>query len=528
MDDALVIGSGPNGLAAAATLAQAGWRVRILEAQPRPGGALFSLETTLPGYIHDVGAAFFPFAHLSPALQQLRLDEFGLQWRGGVYESAHPAPDGTCVAIARDIDRAARSFGADGDAWRWLATWQAGMGQRLADAAAGALASGGAFLEARRPRISFRSFRHARGISSAALAIRAGCSAPRRPGASFRGCPCTSISALKTFPAPRSAWCSACSRQVTVSRSPSAAPARSPMRWSAASNNMAASCNSARVSNPSSACATGRAVAVRTETGAEIPAAKAILADVGAPALYLRLLPESSVPGWVRQSIQRFQYGWGTFKMDWALAGPVPWSAAQARQAAVVHAGDSIDDLIRFTNEARAGLLPSNPYLVIGQQSLLDPTRAPSGCQTLWAYSRVPSQLHDGWPAHKEAFADRIEQRIEGLAPGFRGLIRGRAIFAPDDLERMNENLVGGDLGGGSAQFTQQLFWRPTFPYFRYRTPVKGVYLCSASAHPGAGVHGACGYNAARTAAGRCFAAQAKAERAHIMPVLFFFSRASP
>src|SRR5262249_7480895 len=168
--------------------------------------------------------------------------------------------------------------------------------------------------------------------------------------------------------------------------------------------------------------------------------------------------------------------------------------------AAVVHAGDSIDDLIAFTREVRIGHLPTNPYLVIGQQSLLDPSRAPPGGQTLWAYSHVPSCVREGWNTHKETFADRIEQRIEGLAPGFRNLIRARAIFAPDGLEAMNENLVGGDLGGGSARFSHQLFFRPVFPYFRYRTPVRGLYLVSASTHPGAGVHGACGFNAAHMA----------------------------
>jgi phytoene dehydrogenase-like protein len=198
--------------------------------------------------------------------------------------------------------------------------------------------------------------------------------------------------------------------------------------------------------------------------------------------------------------MRRFRYGWGTFKMDWALAGLVPWAAAEARESAVVHAGDSLADLVAFTRQVRAGELPDHPYLVIGQQSLVDPGRAPAGGHTLWAYSRVPSHPEGGWGRHREAFADRIEERIEGLAPGFRGLIRARAVHTPADLEAMDENLVGGDLGGGSARLPQQLFGRPAFPYFRYRTPVRGLYLASASAHPGAGVHGACGFNAARRA----------------------------
>jgi phytoene dehydrogenase-like protein len=242
-----------------------------------------------------------------------------------------------------------------------------------------------------------------------------------------------------------------------------------------------------------------RAVAVRAG-GDEIPVRRAVLADVTAPGLFLRLLPAQTVSGRVRRAMRAFRFGWGTFKMDWALSGPVPWSAPEARESAVVHTGDSLADLIAFTRQVRRGELPENPYLVIGQQSLVDPSRAPPGHQTLWAYSRVPPTMPGGWGRYRDHFADRIERRIEGLAPGFGARIVGRCVQAPPDLEAMDENLVGGDLGGGSAQFDQQLFFRPAFPYFRHRTPVRGVYLASASAHPGAGVHGACGFNAARMA----------------------------
>ena len=499
MDDAIVIGAGPNGLVAAATLAQAGWRVRLLEAQSRPGGALYSVETTLPGYVHDVGAAFFPFAHWSPGLSQLRLADVGLQWRSGVFESAHPAPDGSCVSIARDIDRAARSFGPDGDAWRRLAVWQASMGSRLADALLAPLpeirpalklglpsllrlAIAGCSTAAGYSRRLFRTEAARRVIPGLSLHVDLG---PNDFSSAALGLVLTLLAAGSGFQVPVGG-----ARAITDAILHRFEEAGGRLQLNTRVESIVVRQN--------------RAVAVYTTAGEEIPVARAILADVGAPALYLRMLPEENVPGWVRQSMRHYRYGWGTFKIDWALSGPVPWRSEEARQAAVVHAGDSIDDLIRFTAEARAGELPSNPYLVIGQQSLLDPSRAPAGGQTLWAYSRVPSEMPGGWAAHKERFADRIDQRIEGLAPGFRALIRGRAVFAPDDLERMNENLVGGDLGGGSAQFSHLLFWRPAFPYFRYRTPVRGAYLCSASAHPGAGVHGACGYNAARAALGDC------------------------
>jgi len=173
----------------------------------------------------------------------------------------------------------------------------------------------------------------------------------------------------------------------------------------------------------------------------------------------------------------------------------------EARRSAVVHAGESIDDLSRFVREVRSGKLPEQPYLVIGQQSLIDRTRAPLDGQTLYVYSRVPSELPGGWDAARERFADSIVQRIEGLAPGFSSLVLARKAHAPNDLERMNANLLGGDLGGGSNAWNRQLLFRPAFPYFRYRMPVSRLYLCSSYAHPGAGVHGMCGYNAARIAA---------------------------
>jgi phytoene dehydrogenase-like protein len=235
--------------------------------------------------------------------------------------------------------------------------------------------------------------------------------------------------------------------------------------------------------------------------GEEIKASRGVLANVSAPELFLELLPPRDVPSWLVRRMRRFEQGFGTFKVDWALSQPVPWRVAEARESAVVHAAESVDDLGAFVREVRAGELPERPYLVIGQHTLVDPGRAPSGRHTLYAYSRVPASAPGGWQKAREAFADRIDERIEALAPGFRKTILARHVLAPPDLEAMNQNLRGGDLGGGSNAWNHQLMFRPVFPYFRYRTPVHRLYLCSSYAHPGAGVHGMCGYNAARIAA---------------------------
>ncbi len=493
--DAVVIGAGPNGLTAAATLARHGWDVLVLEAKPRPGGALYSEELTLPGYRHDVGAAFFPFADDSPAFRSLDLPGAGLQWANARHESCHPAPDGTSVAISRDIEETVRSFGVDGPAWRWLAEWQRSMGSRLAEALLSplpALAPAWHLGIRNILRLSLLGLRSTGRFARRMFQTEAA----RRvvPGLALHGdlglddFAGTGMGLVLALMAASSGF------RVPLGGAKAVAQALI-HRLEEANGKIRLGVRVSRI-----LVRQRRAVGVVTEEGEEIAARRAVLADVGPPALFLRMLGERETTWWLRSQIRRFRYAWGTFKVDWALSGPVPWLSEEARESAVVHAGDSLADLDRFTQQVRGGQLPDNPYLVMGQQSLVDLSRAPAGHHTLWAYSHVPSAIEGGWQPHREAFADRVETRLEGLAPGFRRLIRARYIAAPNDLEAMDENLVGGDLGGGSAKFDQQLIFRPAFPYFRYRTPVKGLYLCSASIHPGPGVHGACGYNAARAA----------------------------
>ena len=493
--DVVVIGSGPNGLAAACVLARAGVKVLVLEAHPsRAGGAVGSEEATLPGFVHDVGAAFFPFAQASPAFRSLDLARHGLAWTFAPVDSAHPAPDGTIALLSRDLDRMERTFGspADGARMRRIAEWHARVEPHLLPA----------MME------TFPAVRPALGLLPlailrlASIFLRSGAGLARhwfRSEAARRVIPGL---ALHTDVGPDDRFGSGIGYMLTVMATTggygvpaggAGAIARSMVNLlESHGGSVRLGARAVRIEVRG-----GRAAAVTLADGESIPA-RAVVSDTSAPSLLLDLIEARHLPGRLVRRMRRFEYGWGTFKMDWALGGPVPWTSPDAREAAVVHAGDSIDDLRRFTAEARGGALPSNPYLVIGQQSLSDPSRAPAGQHTLWAYSRVPSRPPGGsWPDARERFADAIEHRIEGLAPGFRALVRGRRAVAPDDLERMDANLVGGDLGGGSNAWNRQLIFRPAFPYFRYRMPVAGLYLCSSYAHPGAGVHGMCGYNAA-------------------------------
>ncbi|MDQ2622571.1 MAG: NAD(P)/FAD-dependent oxidoreductase, partial [Actinomycetota bacterium] len=252
----------------------------------------------------------------------------------------------------------------------------------------------------------------------------------------------------------------------------------------------------------------GRATGVRLAGGATIEADRAVVADVIASRLYQDMLPADALPEPMAEDLENFQLDHSTFKVNWALDGPIPWTSEESRRAATIHLADGIDELSDTTAELARHQIPAKPFLILGQYSAADPSRAPDGCESAWAYTHVPQQIEGDaggdltgdWARDREAFADRMEERIEAVAPGFRELIRGRHIQSPADLEAANPNLVGGAINAGTAQIHQQLVFRPTPGWAGPGTAVRDLYLASASAHPGGGVHGGPGANAAEAA----------------------------
>jgi phytoene dehydrogenase-like protein len=490
-----VIGSGPNGLVAANLLADAGWSVEVLEAQPRPGGAVKSSELVEPGFVNDEFSAFYPLAAASPTIRGFELERWGLDWAHGPLALAHPASDGSCVVLSRDLDETAASLDTfapgDGDAWRELFAWWDRIGGPFLHALATPFPPVRAGLRmAARLRRDLPEFARLATLSVRRLADE------RFQGAG--GARLLAGNAMHTDLLPESAiggffgWFLSSLGQ-TVGY-PCARGGASNLTEALVrrleSKGGGVTCN-ARVHEI--VVERGRARAVRSAVG-DVSATRAILADVHAVPLYLELLPRSAVPARVLRAIGRFEHDPATFKVDWTLDGPIPWLATDARRAPVVHVSESVDELSVTQSEIARGLRPTNPFLVLGQYSMVDPSRMPAGKEVTWAYTHLPH----GVPT--DGLAERMEKRIEALAPGFRDLVRSRRTAGPDDLEAADENLIGGALSGGTSQLHQQLIFRPIPGLGRPETPVRRLYLASASAHPGGGVHGGPGAIAARAA----------------------------
>ncbi len=514
--DAVVIGAGPNGLAAANLLVDAGWDVLVLEAETDPGGAVRSGELTLPGFTHDRFSAFYPLGIASPILGGLHLERHGLRWRSSPLVLAHPGRDEHCPAISCDLDETAALLDAgapgDGDAWRRLYGFWDKVGDRLLDALftpfppvrpgvrlAATLGPAGMVRFARFGMVPVRRLAEEEfsgagpGLLLTGSALHADLP-PEGAGSSLYGWLLACLGQQRGFPVPEGGAGKLTEALVG--------------RFLIAGGRLECGVRVDRI-----VVRDGQAVAVRTESGDEYPAARAVLADVGAPGLYRDLVGYEHLPERFVDDLRRFQYDNGTVKVDWALSGPVPWISEPARRSAAVHVADGMDHFTESAAQLACGHIPARPHLVLGQMGVADPTRSPPGTETVWAYTHVPQKVRgdagakDGaslkgvWDeAEGELFAERIEAEIEALAPGFRNLIEGRFIATPPVLEAANANLVGGAVNGGTAQLHQQLIFRPTSGRGRAETPVKSLYLASASAHPGGGVHGGPGANAARAA----------------------------
>jgi phytoene dehydrogenase-like protein len=511
MPDAVVIGAGPNGLVAANLLADRGWSVTVLEAAPEPGGAVRSAELIEPGFVNDLFSAFYPFAFASPAITGLKLEDFGLRWRRAPLVLAHPAGDGTCPVLSTDLDETADSLDkchpGDGDAWRRLYDrWIRLRGPLLAAlfaptppvAASARLAvsawSDGWTRVARFALLSVRRMGEEEFGSDAARRLLAGCAlhadlAPEAVLGGFFAWVLCGLGQDVGWPVPEGG-----SGRLTAALVD---------RLRSRGGEVICDAPVVRI-----VIRDRRAVAVRAR-GDEIRAERAVLADVAAPSLYLDLVGAEHLSPRVVEDVRRFEWDNATVKVDWNLDRPIPWSCEAARRAGTLHLADSVDALSESSAALARGLIPARPFLVMGQQSMTDPTRMPAGAETAWAYTHVPREIrsdaageidvpldHSGL----ERLADRMQGEIERLAPGFGASMRGRHLMGPADLEAHNANLSGGAIGAGTSQLYQQLVFRPIPGLGRPETPIRGLYLASASAHPGGGVHGACGANAARVA----------------------------
>ncbi|RYV51110.1 phytoene desaturase family protein [Pengzhenrongella frigida] len=502
--DAVVIGAGPNGLVAANALADAGWEVLLLEAADDVGGAVRSAQVTAPGFTTDLFSAFYPLAAASPLMRDLDLGAHGLTWVRAPDVLAHALDDGRAALLTPDPARTAAGLDAfaagDGDAWlAMVADWD-----RIRDPLLDALFS--PFPPVAAATRLLRRTGVAGGLELARLAVLP---VRRLAEEQFRGEGAALLltgNAMHSDLPPDAAgsglfgWLLAMLAQDVGFPVPRGGAGRLAdaltHRFIAAGGAVR---TGARVE--SVVVSGGRAVGVRIAGGDVVVARHAVLADVAAPALYRDLVGLDRLPARLRRDLARFQWDHATLKVNWALDRPVPWTAREVRGAGTVHLGTDVDGFVDTAADLAVGRVPRRPFLLLGQMTTTDPTRSPAGTESVWAYTHLPHR--EAWSAADlEAQVERMEAAVERVAPGFRDAAIARHVQSPGDFEAANANLVGGAINGGSAALHQQLFFRPTPRLGRSGTPLEGPYLASASAHPGGGVHGAAGWNAARAALG--------------------------
>ena len=463
--DAVVVGSGPNGLAAAIALARAGHSVLVLEANDTIGGGCRSSSVTLPGFVHDICAAIHPMAFVSPVFRELPLATHGVEWVHPPAALAHPFEDGTAAVLHGDFAATGDTIAPDAAAWTRLIQPFVENAESLVR-------------ELLKPiRVPSNPFLMARfgviGVQSCARVARRWFTGTKAR-ALFAGCAAHSVLAMDAPASASFGLVLAAMGHVT--------------RWPL-------------IRGGSQALVTGLVKHLHSLGGEsvtnhrvrrllDLPPHRAVLFDL--PPRAVEQIAGSELPQRYRATLRSFRHGPGVFKIDWALSGPIPWKANECTSAATVHLGASFEEIAASEDAAVNGRASTRPFVLVAQQSLFDDTRAPRGCHTAWAYCHVPH----GWASD---MTEVIEAQIERFAPGFRDVILARHTTSPSQLASYNSNMIGGDIAGGANDLAQLLF-RPSMRWDPYSTPNPRLFICSSSTPPGGGVHGMCGYGAARSA----------------------------
>jgi phytoene dehydrogenase-like protein len=470
--DVAIVGAGPNGLTAAAVLSLAGLSVLVLERNARIGGSCRSEPLTRPGFLHDVCGAIHPMGVVSPIFRKLRLTAHGLEWVPAPFPLAHPLDDGRAVVLSRDLQETVASLGSDGPVWdRLLRPFVERHEKFFSEILRPVRVPGDPWLMTRFGLLGLRS-----------------CAALARRFETIEAKALLAGNAAHSFLPLESAGSAAFGIVLAV--------AGHAVDWPCARGGSQQIVEALASLARSAGCDIQTDVTVRSL--GDVPASRAVLFDVTPRQLFA--IAGSELSASYRRRLERFRYGAGAFKIDYALSDKIPWRARACADAATVHVGGRYEEIARSEGEANAGRHAEAPFVLVAQQSRFDETRAPAGGHTGWAYCHVPN-------GSQVDMTERIERQIERFAPGFRDIVVDRHVMPPSALEAHNPNLVGGDIGGGANTLTQFLC-RPFPRWNPYATSSPRLFMCSSSTPPGGGIHGMCGYWAARTVLRRVFRRQ--------------------